>query len=142
MVGLTEGRPDVIHFREIVDHIEAGELQISSLNLASIWNRNVVSFGGRAWDVRASANYSERGGMKGIDPHRRMKPGMRNRKRPREAMRSRLAAADADAPPRELLLFPWTVAAGKLELVTCCPFEERQRQMDEPGTNGRRLPDV
>ena len=142
MVG-HKGDVMLIHFRESLEHLKEVELQIQSLKLGEYLEPassfvSVVELGLYESSVKLFRSLAERR----IEPH---SDGWKAEveellKRQREAMRSRLLPQMPDA--RYVCFYPMDRRRGEDKNWYMLPIEERQRQMDEHGKNGRRFAGV
>jgi len=142
MVG-QKGDLMLIHFRESVDQLKQAELQINSLKLGEYLEPatsflSVVELGLYESSVKLFRSLAE----KGIEPHSEEWKHETEEllKRQREAMRSRLLPQMPDA--RYVCFYPMDRRRGEDKNWYMLPIEERQRQMDEHGKNGRRFAGV
>jgi hydrogen peroxide-dependent heme synthase len=133
----------LIHFRESVDQLKQAELQISTLKLGEYLEPttsfvSVVELGLYESSVKLFRSLAERG----IEPHSdEWKSQVEELlKRQREAMRARLFPEMPGA--RYVCFYPMDRLRGEDKNWYTLPIEERQRQMDEHGKNGRRFAGV
>src|SRR3954466_3947406 len=139
MVG-HKGDLMLIHFRESLDELKKAELQIQSLKVGDYLEPassflSVVELGLYESSVKLFRSLAERG----IAPHseewKKETEELLNRQR--EAMRVRLLPEMPDA--RYVCFYPMDRRRGEDKNWYMLPIEERQRQMDEHGKNGRRF---
>jgi len=139
MVG-DKGDLMFIHFRESIDQLKEAELQIQSLKVGDYLEPassflSVVELGLYESSVKLFRSLAERG----IAPHseewKKETEELLNRQR--EAMRVRLLPEMPDA--RYVCFYPMDRRRGEDKNWYMLPIEERQRQMDEHGKNGRRF---
>jgi peroxiredoxin len=142
MVG-HKGDLMLIHFRESVDELKKAELQLSSLKLGDYLEAttsflSVVELGLYESSVKLFRSLAE----KRIEPHSDdWKAEVEELlKRQREAMRSRLLPQMPDA--RYVCFYPMDRRRGEDKNWYTLPIDERARQMDEHGKNGRRYAGV
>ena len=133
----------LIHFRESVDQLKQAELQIESLSLGEYLEPatsflSVVELGLYESSVKLFRSLTDRG----IEPHSDewKKETEELLKRQREAMRTRLFPEIPGA--RYVCFYPMDRRRGEDKNWYMLPIEERQRQMDEHGKNGRRFAGV
>src|SRR3954468_14054102 len=133
----------LIHFRESVDELKKVELNIDSLKLGDYLEPttsflSVVELGLYESSVKLFRSLAE----KRIEPHSdQWKTEVEELlKRQREAMRSRLLPQMPDA--RYVCFYPMDRRRGEDKNWYTLPVDERQRQMDEHGKNGRRYAGV
>jgi hydrogen peroxide-dependent heme synthase len=129
-----------IHFRESIDQLKEVELQIQQLKLGDYLEPassfvSVVELGLYESSVKLFRSLTERG----IEPHSEQWKAETEEllKRQREAMRIRLLPDLPDM--RYACFYPMDRKRGEDKNWYVLPIEERQRQMDEHGKNGRRF---
>jgi chlorite dismutase len=139
MVG-DKGDLMFIHFRESIEQLKQAELQIQYLRLGDYLEPatsflSVVELGLYESSVKLFRSLAERG----IEPHSEewKKETEELLTRQREAMRVRLLPEIPDA--RYVCFYPMDRRRGEDKNWYMLPIEERQRQMDEHGKNGRRF---
>lgn len=142
MVG-HKGDLLLIHFRESLEQLKEIELQIQSLKLAEYLEPassfvSVVELGLYESSVKLFRSLAERGVEPHSDPWKVEVEELL--KRQREAMRSRLLPQMPDA--RYVCFYPMDRRRGEDKNWYTLPIDERQRQMDEHGKNGRRFAGV
>jgi chlorite dismutase len=142
MVG-HKGDLLMIHFRESLEQLKEVELQVTSLRLGEYLEPassfvSVVELGLYESSVKLFRTLAE----KGVAPHSDEWKSETEElmKRQRDAMRSRLLPQMPDA--RYVCFYPMDRRRGEDKNWYMLPIEERQRQMDEHGKNGRRFAGV
>src|SRR3954470_22950551 len=142
MVG-HKGDLMLIHFRESVDELKKAELQLGSLKLGDYLEAttsflSVVELGLYESSVKLFRSLAE----KRIEPHSdEWKAEVEELlKRQREAMRARLLPQMPDS--HYVCFYPMDRRRGEDKNWYMLPIDERQRQMDEHGKNGRRYAGV
>ena len=138
MVG-HKGDLMLIHFRESLDELKKAELGLSCLKIGDYLEPassflSVVELGLYESSVKLFRSLAERR----IEPH---SDGWKAEveellKRQREAMRARLLPQMPDT--RYVCFYPMDRRRGEDKNWYTLPIDERQRQMDEHGKNGRR----
>src|SRR3954463_153158 len=138
-MGGHKGDLMLIHFRESLDELKKAELQISSLRLGDYLEPassflSVIELGLYESSVKLFRSLAERR----IEPHSdEWKAEVEELlKRQREAMRARLLPQMPDS--RYVCFYPMDRRRGEDKNWYMLPIDERQRQMDEHGKNGRR----
>src|SRR4051812_37205344 len=139
MVG-DKGDLMFIHFRESIDQLKQIELQIQGLRLGDYLEPgcsflSVVELGLYESSVKLFRSPAERGVASHSDEWKKETEELVNRQR--EAMRVRLLPEMPDA--RYVCFYPMDRKRGEDKNWYMLPVEERQRQMDEHGKNGRRF---
>jgi hydrogen peroxide-dependent heme synthase len=129
----------LIHFRESVDELKKAELNINSLRVAEYLEPqtsflSVVELGLYESSVKLFRGLSDKGTEPHSDQWKKEVEELLHRQR--EAMRSRLLPQIPDA--RYVCFYPMDRRRGEDKNWYTLPIEERQRQMDEHGKNGRR----
>jgi hydrogen peroxide-dependent heme synthase len=139
MVG-EKGDLLLIHFRQSIEQLKQVELQIQSLKLGDYFEPassflSVVELGLYESSVKLFRSLAE----KGIEPHSEQwkKEIEELLTRQREAMKVRLLPEMPDA--RYVCFYPMDRKRGEDKNWYMLSIEERQRQMDEHGKNGRRF---
>jgi chlorite dismutase len=129
----------LIHFRESAEELKDLELQMTSLKLSDYLEPqtsflSVVELGLYESSVKLFRALAE----KGVQPHSDQWKTEVNEllKRQREAMRARLFPEMPDA--QYVCFYPMDRRRGEDKNWYTLPIEERQRQMEEHGKNGRR----
>jgi len=133
----------LIHFRESLEQLKEVELQITSLKLNDFLEPatsfvSVVELGLYESSVKLFRALAE----KGVAPHSDEWKSATEEllKRQREAMRARLFPEVPGS--RYVCFYPMDRRRGEDKNWYMLPIEERQRQMDEHGKNGRRFAGV
>jgi hydrogen peroxide-dependent heme synthase len=139
MVG-DKGDLMFIHFRDSIEQLKEVELRIQSLKLGDYLEPttsflSVVELGLYESSVKLFRSLAE----KGIEPHSDewKKETEELLARQREAMKVRLLPEMPDA--RYVCFYPMDRRRGEDKNWYMLPIDERQRQMDEHGKNGRRF---
>jgi hydrogen peroxide-dependent heme synthase len=129
-----------VHFRESIEQLKEVELRIQQLKLGDYLEPassfvSVVELGLYESSVKLFRSLAERG----IEPHSEPWKVETEEllKRQREAMRTRLFPEMPDA--RYVCFYPMDRKRGEDKNWYVLSIEERQRQMDEHGKNGRRF---
>jgi hydrogen peroxide-dependent heme synthase len=139
MVG-DKGDLMFIHFRDSIEQLKEVELRIQNLKVGDYLEPttsflSVIELGLYESSVKLFRSLAE----KGIEPHseewNKAIEELLNRQR--EAMRVRLLPEVPDA--RYVCFYPMDRRRGEDKNWYMLPIEERQRQMDEHGKNGRRF---
>lgn len=142
MVG-HKGDLLLIHLRESLEQLKEVELQIASLKLGEYLEPassfvSVVELGLYESSVKLFRSLADKGIAPHSDEWKHEVEDLLNRQR--EAMRSRLLPQMPDA--RYVCFYPMDRRRGEDKNWYMLPIEERQRQMDEHGKNGRRFAGV
>src|SRR3954466_4199295 len=132
-----------IHFRDSIEQLKQVELQIQNLKLGDYLEPttsflSVTELGLYESSVKLFRSLAERGVAPHSDEWKKETEELVNRQR--EAMRVRLLPEMPDA--RYVCFYPMDRKRGEDKNWYMLPVEERQRQMDEHGKNGRRYAGV
>jgi chlorite dismutase len=129
----------VVHFRESLDELNLAQLGLNRLRLQQYLEPSasyvsVVELGLYESTVKLYRSLAERNVAPHSEEWNREVEEMLNRQR--QAMRPRLYPAIPEA--RYLCFYPMDRRRGEMKNWYTLPIEERQRQMEEHGTVGRR----
>ena len=133
----------LIHFRESLDQLKVAELKVGSLKLSDYLEPqtsfvSVVELGLYESSVKIFRASAEKGVAPHSDEWKKAVEELLNRQR--EAMRARLFPEMPGT--RYVCFYPMDRRRGEEKNWYTLPIEERQRQMDEHGKNGRRYAGV